>query len=404
MKVGIITFHRSINYGAFMQCYSLSNRIKKDFPNVQVEVVDYTLKNALVNYINEIKSCKCLWRKQNLIDRKEAFANCCENLSLSKDRIEDNDIQEIANILNSNYDIVIVGSDAVWNWVTRGFPNIYFLKDYKGKKLSYAASAHGMDFLKMTDKQKTYLKDALNDFDYIGVRDITTEKMVNYVDKDLKVNHNCDPTAFLDINQVPCDMVTLKQKLVSRGVDFSKPLIGLMARDQIGREIKRKYGDKVQLIGIYEPNKYADVHLYDLTPFEWAHVFSFFKLTITHFFHGTMLSLVNGVPVIPIEFTSDFSEKHTTKIKDVLTRLELLEWREERDYRNRSFLQKVLMKLKLKTDKKLWNNVFCKIDDMLISDYKNAIVEKIAKESENYNTFYIALQEVIKKLDKEKRK
>ena len=38
MKIGILTFHRSYNYGAFMQCFSLVNRLKKDFQNLNFEV------------------------------------------------------------------------------------------------------------------------------------------------------------------------------------------------------------------------------------------------------------------------------------------------------------------------------------------------------------------------------
>ena len=49
--------------------------------------------------------------------------------------------------------------------------------------------------------------------------------------------------------------------------------------------VKEKYGDKIQLVAVYEPNKYADFYLNDLTPYEWAKVFSLFNVTLTHFFH-----------------------------------------------------------------------------------------------------------------------
>lgn len=41
MKIGILTFHRSINYGAFMQCYALSHELMVRYPQHQVDVIDF---------------------------------------------------------------------------------------------------------------------------------------------------------------------------------------------------------------------------------------------------------------------------------------------------------------------------------------------------------------------------
>ena len=42
-RIGILTFHRSTNNGAFIQAYSLSRRLEKDFPQCEVEVIDYSM-------------------------------------------------------------------------------------------------------------------------------------------------------------------------------------------------------------------------------------------------------------------------------------------------------------------------------------------------------------------------
>jgi len=54
-KIGILTFHRSYNYGAFMQCYSLSHRLMRDFPQHEVEVIDYATQRVYANYPTELK-------------------------------------------------------------------------------------------------------------------------------------------------------------------------------------------------------------------------------------------------------------------------------------------------------------------------------------------------------------
>lgn len=59
MKVGILTFHRPINYGAFLQSFALSNYLKKTFPDEEFEIVDYIAprenKNIFLNILRTVK-------------------------------------------------------------------------------------------------------------------------------------------------------------------------------------------------------------------------------------------------------------------------------------------------------------------------------------------------------------
>ena len=396
MKIGILTFHRSYNYGAFMQCFSLLKKLSKDFPDINFEIIDYNAKKIVDGYAKWVNAIQDEGIKQRIEERNVLFDKCQEQLPLSQFKLVGDDHSSLIEHMNKTYDAVIVGSDAVWNWATRGFPNPYFLKDYKGIKLSYAASVHGMVYQNMTQEQKEYLQEAFADFRYIGVRDTATENMVHYVCPDLKVYHNCDPTVLLDLNDVPCDKDKLKIKLEKHGVDFSKPLIGMMAGASVGYEIKKHFGKKIQLVSVYEPNPYADVYLHDLTPFEWAYVFSFFKTTATHFFHGTLLTLVNHKPVTSIEFESTYSAVNTTKIKDVLTRLGLLQWRFSADYRNDSIVKKVMKKYHLWSDKKLWAGVIRHIDDTIENDYSELVSSRMAEEAKSYLSFKEALENIKK--------
>ena len=49
-KIGILTYHKSINYGAFMQCYALSHKLSHDFPEAKVEVINYATDSVFRNY------------------------------------------------------------------------------------------------------------------------------------------------------------------------------------------------------------------------------------------------------------------------------------------------------------------------------------------------------------------
>ena len=59
MKIGILTFHRPINYGAFLQAYSLSNQLKKCFEKSEVEIIDYIApKENKTIYLNVLRTLK----------------------------------------------------------------------------------------------------------------------------------------------------------------------------------------------------------------------------------------------------------------------------------------------------------------------------------------------------------
>ena len=395
MKIGILTFHRSINYGAFLQCYSLSRRIQRDFPQHEVRVIDYTSDKIQDMYDREIATAPPALRVK-LEERAEAFRSVWKELPLSDCSFVGQE-EALVQWLNREFDVVVVGSDAVWNWVIRGFPNPYFLKDYKGIKLSYAASCHGQRYRTMTDEQRTYLREAFRDFAFLGVRDVTTEELLTYVDPELRPVHTCDPTILLDPVELPCDMDRLKEKLQKAGVDFSKPLIGMMGSTRnIGRELKRYFGDRVQLIAVYRENAWADVYLHDLNPFEWGRVFSLFSATVTHFFHGTLLSLVNDTPVFCVESASPFSIEYTTKIADVLGRMELSHRRWEALGCKRTQLQRVLDKLGFAVDRTMWKEICSEIEEV-IEGHARSVAQRVREEGKSYENFRAALESCLRR-------
>lgn len=330
-KIGILTFCRSYNYGAFLQCYSLSKRLQSDFPAYKVEVIDYNTQSTVKNYRLELLNWKRNLKNPgsliHLARRNRVFRDNISILPLSDYHIVSDDYRVLFDRIGKEYDAIVVGSDAVWNWELRGFPNAYFLNfESKARFFSYAASVYGMDYGNMTENMKTYLKGAFDRYAFIGTRDEPTSGLVNTCGSSVLPVHTCDPTAFLDLDCLPVDREKLKQKMQKKGVDFSKPLIGVMAGPHLNKAIFDRYRGKVQFIGLYVPNPNVDVFLDNLTPFEWAVVFSFFKLTLTHFFHGTMLSLKNNTPLVIVEKQNPYSRKYCSKIFDVLTRLGLTDF------------------------------------------------------------------------------
>ena len=156
-----------------------------------------------------------------------------------------------------------------------------------------------------------------------------------------------------------------------RGFDFHKPAIGVMSGNKMCKMARRLYGSTYQIVALQAPSIYADVNLHDLSPYEWSRIFSFFKLTITSFFHGTLVSLRNGVPVIAIALESEYSKNHMTKVQDFLRRVGL-----EDCYVHTDFKKAGLAAIKQKADQLLNSE-----------DMREIILKRMEREAQSVAVF-----------------
>lgn len=400
-KIGILTYHRSYNYGAFMQCYSLSTRLQRDFPDCTIEVIDILSKEVYRTYHGNLKNnislildadsktkrkrytkSLLLYIKNKAIGAKMKNANtmhfdqAVQQLSLSDKFIISDDVDELSEYINNRYDIVVVGSDAVWNFQMRPFPNVYFLGDtIKTKKLSYAASSYAQPYKVLPEKKLSYIRNAWRSFDYIGVRDIPTEDFVKFADTNLIPHHNCDPTVFLDMEKLEPYREKVYEKLMKAGFDPHKKSIGIMMESPFVSVIRECLTDEYQLVSVYKSSPYSDINLMDITPFEWAVCFSFFDITITNYFHGNLLSLKNGTPTMAIEKRTPYNNSYNSKIRDVMKRLNMMD---------HCYYE----------DEMEPNTLKSKIDELMNTD-KNQIFKEIQNEAIHYNSFKTELQNLI---------
>lgn len=324
-KIGILTYHRAYNYGAFLQCYSLSQLLKTRYPNHKIEVIDFETRTE---FFIRIKS---IIKSRNFIDfiRKIkmfiGFNNDVKHyLPLSEKHIVSEKENVVAKYYNSKYDIIVVGSDAVWNNITSSSKKNFFLKGFTGcKKLSYAASCSGLDTNTFVIGNED-VKYSLAEFNYIGVREEKAERFIQKLLPEAKIEHNCDPTCFIELDKI--DKGTMLQKLKAYGISREKPIFCLMTKNErVSKIIYEKYHQTHQLVGLYTYNKYVDVMLYDLSPMEFAVFFSQIDIMFSYFFHGAYLCLRNGKPVIAIEENIE-PDNEEPKIKYLYRRLGLQKW------------------------------------------------------------------------------
>lgn len=355
-RIGVLTFHRSINTGAFIQCYSLCQKLKKDFPDEEIEIVDYCTKRVLNNYtyhlvpylfselnrssygsgsrsgLRKIASrSKQLLKNPGILNERRnewlLFEKDWKQLPLSAEQLASDNVFEFTNWIKNRYDIIIVGSDCVWQYQNYPFPNAYFLHDEIGsKKLSYAGCAYKVNLNEMRDKDIEFMRQSFSSYAYLGVRDIWTEELMHNLNIDVEYSHNCDPAFLLETDNTLTDIDKLRNKLEDLGVDFSKKIIGLQVNyELLGKMVKNAVGSECQVVAIRRRNPYADIYIEDLSPLEWSRVFSLFHVTVTDFFHGTILSIVNGTFPVVIETDYRMREREKTRLNDLINRLGMKE-------------------------------------------------------------------------------
>lgn len=185
-KVGLVSFQNADNYGALLQIYATQTILKREGYNI--EIINYDNKIISGNYkvmppvtINPIKYLRRLYfsllRIKTTKERIKNFNRFREEyLELTKLYNK----KDIKNTLNY-YDILLTGSDQVWNpKFTKKLDEIYTL-DFgsdKVKRISVAASAG--DATQIVKYKEDYIS-KLKKIDYISVRESKTAKALEKI-------------------------------------------------------------------------------------------------------------------------------------------------------------------------------------------------------------------------------
>lgn len=177
--VGIMTFQKTLNYGAILQEYALNKFLRnKDYEcytlNYQCKKVchsespySFIFERDIKNIIKGILSFSYKIKKSRAFKKFEK-----NNIRLTTKRYNQNTISE----LNEVIDKFIVGSDQIWNVQLTGHDYSFFL-DFVNRneaKIAYAASWGEIDF---TPSEIDRIKLLLKNFNYISLREKTGVKL-----------------------------------------------------------------------------------------------------------------------------------------------------------------------------------------------------------------------------------
>ena len=246
VKVGILTFIGTNNYGAVLQAYALNRKIRDmgyDCETIRY-YCDRIVQKESPPRLADVKGLKeklAYWLANPGLRRKyrEMQAFLAKNAPVSRDTYSRKNIAETDSI----YDKFIVGSDIIWETNVTGNDFSYYL-DFvtdPAKKFSYAGSFGYDQFPEAVAADCTALLDA---FSRISVREQQGQRLIAEVLTGKQADLVCDPTLLLTGEQweeFANGPIKLKKEeyiflyfLDSKGVLLSR-----------ARELAQQYGKKI---------------------------------------------------------------------------------------------------------------------------------------------------------------
>lgn len=302
-KIGILTFHRCINYGSYWQARCLVEGLRArghdaellDHDSPQVNRAEWRCALQPLLPARVPRADFALYA-----GKARRFLQAFDELPLSRrfplDRPE----------LLDGYDLVVVGSDEVWNlhhpWY-RGYPVFYGAGLGADRLVAYAASFGNHDAATGLDPQRA---ERLRAFSAISVRDANSRAMIRNA-------LGADPALVLDpCLQFPPAAPAAADEPEADG-DYMA-VYGHSFPDWFGRRLREWATSRgLRLVSIGYRVDWAHEHRIGAGPTEFARLIAGAAAVATNFFHGCVFALLNAKP-----FACVASAYRSNKVGDLM--------------------------------------------------------------------------------------
>lgn len=288
MKVGILTFHRAINYGAVLQAWALKTFLQNK--GYEACVIDYRCK-AIENNYNIFSWHKTI-KKGVVALIKKTLSNFyhCRRILNRRKKFEDF-LQNRLNLRAVNdvetLDTVITGSDQVWNpYLTDGMDDYYFLNIpafSNKKKIAYAVSGEKCYF---SDTYVRQISPVIAKIHKVSVRESNLIEVLNLKDATVCV----DPTFLLTEKEWSC---LGKERVIEKDYIFLFEVVPSPIARVIANELSNKYNIEVVFLnsGFKFLRKSSNMKI-PVGPEEFVSLIRHARFVVTTSFHGMAISLL----------------------------------------------------------------------------------------------------------------
>lgn len=296
MKISIVTFHCAHNYGAVLQAYALQEYLRSS--GHQAHIVDYRPDKLMMPYR--------LWNKHRYIG---SLIQCVKALiidvltfcrrSIKSYRFERFISQYIKPILSErahNADVIVVGSDQIWNHKFTNWDKTYFGIIGGNNSLPVISYAASMEDVELTNSQQEELKKLLSHINYISVREkILKLFLENILSK--PILQVLDPTLLINPS-------TWKHFVKSKPIRDYLLIYDMKNRldiDDFAQPICQKNGYEIKKINPEVHKEYRKGVFQTLSPIQFVNLFGNAQYVVTTSFHGTAFALIFNIPFVVVK-------------------------------------------------------------------------------------------------------
>jgi len=308
MNIGIVTFHRALNYGAVIQGWALQQYLKSLGHTVQFIEYHYKFEDSEKwRNVTSLKQAILVIRRYIVQRAFDRFRR--KNLLVSRTYFDISDLKSSP----PHVDILICGSDQIWNpehakfhsdeqasWLQFGDPSV--------KRIAYAAS-FGVQSLDAhwLARWSLYAKS----LDFVGVREDSAQMIMEQLEK--KCWWTPDPTQLL----LSSDYLPLFQKIK---IKKTKYLYLFRLGDRIktiGQEVAQRLNIELQTLN----SQTLTNRFQGRSPERWLAEISQSSFMITDSYHAMSFALVFNRPFVV--FLDIKSSNRNSRMLSLLTRVGL---------------------------------------------------------------------------------
>jgi hypothetical protein len=301
-KTGVLTFHRCINYGSYWQARALVEGLRTqgheavllDHASPRVAKAEWQCALQPLLPVVSPPADRMLYALKTLRFLR-AFAALPRSPRLP--------LEEPTQA--GEYDLVVVGSDEVWNlrhpWFGRCAT--FYGEGIRAKRLvSYAASFGNYSVWEGLEAEWA---SRLRRFGAISVRDENSWWMIKHF-------VGQEPELVLD----PCLQFPIPLEGPWRGP--KEPFVAVYGHSftpRFAEQVRRWAQSRgLPLVSIGYRNPWADAHWLTAGPHDFAHFMARAEAVATNFFHGCIFALRNARP-----FVCESSSYRSIKVRDLMT-------------------------------------------------------------------------------------
>lgn len=297
MKIGILTFHASHNYGSMLQAYALQCVLRKMgheslIINLRTSAQKMIImpqlewkhpRSSIMKLLRHPKTSVELQRKYNRFEKfLSKYLACTSEYSTEESMCE--------SLKNEHFEAFIVGSDQIWNTNCIDFSTAYLLDFHlSGRKISYAPSL-GLHPELLKEEDRKLLAQFIPNFDFLSTREERGARVIKEI-TGLTAKVVLDPTLLLNKTDY-CPLY--KQTPLIKG-DYIFYYSPIDQPEIFKKALLLSHITGLKIVTTQYQSYYRGgdiVHINDCGPCEFLNIVNYSRYTIGKSFHLLAFSLI----------------------------------------------------------------------------------------------------------------